>query len=566
MYLQKRPYRKKQLHTKEGAAVIELMENRFQSPFENYWEQFGYEIGGPVCYGFTKWLVNEIDSDIDQIAFVGRDGWILIQIYKMLAGETAKPSLYVYAPRSMLLSVNSDEYARYLSDAGINGGKTAVVDTITMKFSSQRLISIGGLTIGYYWGVLANIRGFNQGFQYKSFQHEDRLTIKCWNLMEFIMTSPEPPIKALENGRPVYRDVTQAETMREKLFPFIEKGVLEFVTDAINKDDFSFLSNKFITRWVNSFLKYPDETDIEKFEPICISERSDHADSIPLDPFKKLDKTQDMDQVILDRLWYWSQQHPTIYSLLHWGKYKLRMQNGSLIRTNIFTGKNIKKVMDIIQKCDVVSFDIFDTLLLRPYGRPTDLFFDMEKEYCLFDFHDNRIEAEKHARNTSSCSEINLNEIYAILSQLYGIDAETLVQREINWEKKICYANPDFHMLYREIVKSGKTLIATSDMYLSSTVLKELLENNGYSGIEKLFISNEYGCSKSDGSLQSAVWNEIGRDKKVLHIGDNYHSDVTMGVRTGWTCIWYKRKYSGKVLLMNRTSINEISSTLFHHK
>ena len=36
---------------------------------------------------------------------------------------------------------------------------------------------------------------------------------------------------------------------------------------------------------------------------------------------------------------------------------------------------------DKIEKAKIVSFDIFDTLLLRPYAKPVDLFLHLEKLY-----------------------------------------------------------------------------------------------------------------------------------------------------------------------------------------
>ena len=37
-----------------------------------------------------------------------------------------------------------------------------------------------------------------------------------------------------------------------------------------------------------------------------------------------------------------------------------------------------KKILEKIKKYDVISFDIFDTLIYRKYLKPKDLFFDLE--------------------------------------------------------------------------------------------------------------------------------------------------------------------------------------------
>ncbi len=54
-----------------------------------------------------------------------------------------------------------------------------------------------------------------------------------------------------------------------------------------------------------------------------------------------------------------------------------------------------------ILKYDVISFDIFDTLLLRPFIKPTDLFWYIETKYNIKGFHQARILAEMQSREIS---------------------------------------------------------------------------------------------------------------------------------------------------------------------
>ena len=55
--------------------------------------------------------------------------------------------------------------------------------------------------------------------------------------------------------------------------------------------------------------------------------------------------------------------------------------------------KSIFKLMD---KASVISFDIFDTLLVRPYMRPSDMFFHLEKVYNCPGFSEQRVQAEQN--------------------------------------------------------------------------------------------------------------------------------------------------------------------------
>ena len=60
------------------------------------------------------------------------------------------------------------------------------------------------------------------------------------------------------------------------------------------------------------------------------------------------------------------------------------------------------ELMKLIDCYDIVSFDIFDTLLFRNISRPTDVFKtmnkDIEEKFNLKDFYDKRVECEMRAR------------------------------------------------------------------------------------------------------------------------------------------------------------------------
>ena len=58
----------------------------------------------------------------------------------------------------------------------------------------------------------------------------------------------------------------------------------------------------------------------------------------------------------------------------------------------------LDKIKKEIDKHKVISFDIFDTLLLRPYINPTDLFLHLEKLEGIDGFYTARLLAEKQAR------------------------------------------------------------------------------------------------------------------------------------------------------------------------
>ena len=73
-----------------------------------------------------------------------------------------------------------------------------------------------------------------------------------------------------------------------------------------------------------------------------------------------------------------------------------------------------------IDSHEIISFDIFDTLLLRPYVKPTDLFLHLEKLLNKEGFAQARIEAEQKARKKHSDKEdITIDEIYDEIESKY---------------------------------------------------------------------------------------------------------------------------------------------------
>lgn len=551
-YLQRRPYRRFQ-DDESSEYLCSLMNIRFKKGFSGYWQQFGYEIGGPVCYAYVKWFSDLIDDDypeITDIAFVARDGWLLKQVYEKLPHKRKVNTHYVYAPRTVSLSCqyeaeNQDEYRNYLQSLGLGKGAIAVIDTVTMKFSSQRLIAMAEIrpTHGFFWCVLNGAEDYGRNLAYSAYQKERYHTIQNWNVMEFIMTSPEPPILAIKDGKPEYRTSTQEEALRQSVFPAIEWGVLAFVDDVCSRGKYPKISNRTITDWINDFLKHPEKEDITAFEPIRFSERADHSDSIPLDPFGLNKKTF---KHIKDKIWLWSQKYKSIYAVLHWGNHLLKdtinaVQSFGCAKYN-GTGKT--KLVEKLSQYDIVSFDIFDTLILRPYDKPTDLFFDLERDNGLPGFHDNRIRAERDARQLSKkCNgEIDIYDIYTELAKRYEIDARELALEEISQELVTCYANPDFVDIHDALFTKGIRMIAVSDMYLPSEVLLRLLKSCGYLHITEVYVSCEYGAGKYDGSLQKSVQTSVGSDKRIVHIGDNFDSDVKVSKLSGWKAIFYQQQ------------------------
>lgn len=146
----------------------------------------------------------------------------------------------------------------------------------------------------------------------------------------------------------------------------------------------------------------------------------------------------------------------------------------------------------------VVSFDIFDTLLLRPVLEPADTFRLLENKLNIPNFHNMRTTAEAEARKHKSVyvQDITLNDIYDMYEKLFNVtkeEKERLLQEELKLEYTILYERKSAKYLYEKARAEEKRIIIISDMYLSKEFLDKVLKKNGYDGYSNLYVSSETG-------------------------------------------------------------------------
>ena len=183
---------------------------------------------------------------------------------------------------------------------------------------------------------------------------------------------------------------------------------------------------------------------------------------------------------------------------------------------------------------DVVSFDVFDTLILRPCRAPADLFWLVAQRLSYPDFPALRQQAEALARKEAQHSpEVTFEEIWEQTSRLTGIPAREGMEAEWQAELENCFANPYFLEVVSLLKQQGRRMIICSDMYLGEARIRRLLENCGYPEFEAYFVSSDYGVSKSTG-LYSRVRQALGEKTRVVHIGDNPVSDIREARRSGF--------------------------------
>ena len=156
---------------------------------------------------------------------------------------------------------------------------------------------------------------------------------------------------------------------------------------------------------------------------------------------------------------------------------------------------NIRRLYKAIDDAKVVSFDVFDTLLLRPYLHPADVFLHLERIHKRFGFAEQRLRAAhifylKHGKE----HEATFDDIYDQIP-----DFADMKQAELDWEWQTITANSEMRTFWDYAIKRGKTVIATSDMYLPPSFMEKLLAHNGFTSASRVFVSAFAGAAKIGG-------------------------------------------------------------------
>lgn len=192
-----------------------------------------------------------------------------------------------------------------------------------------------------------------------------------------------------------------------------------------------------------------------------------------------------------------------------------------------------------IKKHTIISFDIFDTLVMRKILY-TDTVFDlleMEiRKHCGLDLPFKLI--RKNAETTLNSTGINptLIKIYKrieeiILSEFQlQFDGELWMQRELSLEKSLCVPRKRILKWLKYAINLRKMIYLISDMYLDKGQMSDLLQSLGIDiNPEYILISSEIGQSKEGGGMWEhllAVTEML--PENILHIGDNVKSDKEM--------------------------------------
>lgn len=197
----------------------------------------------------------------------------------------------------------------------------------------------------------------------------------------------------------------------------------------------------------------------------------------------------------------------------------------------IYWNTSEKQIKQLIDKYNVISFDIFDTLITRRILKPTDIFnvverVLLEKYEIKINFKEIRIKCEKKLNESYPAPKFD--QIYDEIQKELQLseDIKELIKK-IEYEIEYKYIIPRKKMIeiYKYALDKNKQVYLLSDMYLDKEKIKELLKKCGISGNINILISCEINKTKYSGELFE-YYKELVKDKSMLHIGDNIKADI----------------------------------------
>ncbi|TXN44740.1 hypothetical protein FV233_13645 [Methylobacterium sp. WL7] len=202
-----------------------------------------------------------------------------------------------------------------------------------------------------------------------------------------------------------------------------------------------------------------------------------------------------------------------------------------------YSARSQDQALQALREVDLVSFDLFDTLVSRPARRPDAVLKLVEHRIATQEGRpiplfaerraaENRVRARNHHQG-----DVNLSEIYAELAASGTIPGD-VVARAHALEKRIDLGalrpRTEVIAVLEAAHALGKRIVLMTDTYYEEADIRAILRDAGIADrFAALYVSNAMGARKDRGDL----WRHVEEAEAVprarwLHVGDNEHSDI----------------------------------------
>lgn len=228
-----------------------------------------------------------------------------------------------------------------------------------------------------------------------------------------------------------------------------------------------------------------------------------------------------------------------------------------------YSSRTKDSVINELLNFDIVSFDIFDTLVTRFVYSPDDVFtlvqekINKENTTKIDNFLKKRKLSEENVRKRKKYSgDCSIDEIYdefASVAKIGKEESERIKDLEFKTELQLIIPRYDVLDMYKKLIREGKEIILVSDTYLTKSQMEKILNRCGYYGYSDLFVSSAVGLRKDDGTMYDFIYKKY-KKKRIIHVGDNESSDIHRLVKAGRACSYLAK--GGRLLEASNYNLN----------
>lgn len=211
-------------------------------------------------------------------------------------------------------------------------------------------------------------------------------------------------------------------------------------------------------------------------------------------------------------------------------------QDKSYISANYF--KHPEQLKKELGAAQIVSFDVFDTVLRRKYSEPDYAKTLLAKKLIedglissVDQFIALRNEAEYCCREQKQFQgDVSIFDAYEEIAQRMGLSPENgreLAQKEFELDLSMALPKDEMVNIAQHLHESGKEIWFITDIYYTTEQIALMLKHIGIAFPYRLFVSSDLQKRKDAGTMWTYI-KELtdSAGKTYVHVGDNVRSDA----------------------------------------
>jgi len=214
--------------------------------------------------------------------------------------------------------------------------------------------------------------------------------------------------------------------------------------------------------------------------------------------------------------------------------------NDLLLKKNVrFDFENVKgykksDLLELINKAEVVSFDLFDTLVIRKIIHYEDMLELVahrvaENGFVVENCAEKRLRSEIELSRSTTPS---LYEIYEYMCRgMTTAQIEKLVSIEHKCDMDLLSSRIDMVEILEFCIQCGKKVYISTDTYYREKQIKDILRKCNIHDSVEIIASCEIRTAKTEGLF--GVLKNKNKGAHILHIGDDYRTDIEGALKYG---------------------------------